>query len=209
MPGLNEIRGDGKRDVIIWSGIEEPAFQLAEKSVFINDSINKEFLVMFDQPISVSGPFFVGYDLDDTPTADKWAVYQASSNGGDNTLMLKTLTGWEDYDVISGDVPSLAWIEVLVGDVIYTDSVSVELPSENFMVVPNPVVQDLTIYYPEDGAGTVTIYNLNGQPVYERNVLIYNNRCKLTAVADLLQAGTYLIQMDMGGKKSVRKLMVR
>jgi len=209
MPGLNEILGDGKLDVIIWSGIEEPAFQIAEKSVFINDSINKEFLVMFDQPISVSGPFFVGYDLDDTPTADKWAVYQASSNGGDNTLMLKTLTGWEDYDVISGDVPSLAWIELLVGDVIYTDSVSVELPSENFMVVPNPVVQDLTIYYPEDGAGTVTIYNLNGQPVYERNVLIYNNRCKLTAVADLLQAGTYLIQMDVGGKKSVRKLMVR
>ncbi|WP_291861337.1 trypsin-like peptidase domain-containing protein [Marinilabilia sp.] len=209
MPGLNETLGDGQLDIKIWSGIEEPAFQIAAKRVLINDSINKEFLVMFDKPITVSGPFFVGYDLDDTPTVDKWAVYQASSIESSNTLMLKTLNGWEDYDVISGDVPSLAWIDLLVGDVTYTDSTSVELPSENFIVVPNPVVQDLTIYHPEDGAGTITIYNLNGQPVYERNVLIFNNRCKLSAVANLLPAGTFLIQLDMSGKKSVRKLMVR
>ncbi|WP_234408768.1 T9SS type A sorting domain-containing protein [Marinilabilia salmonicolor] len=209
MPGMNEQLGDGKLTVKIWSGIDKPAFVVAEKIVSIDSNINKEFLVLFDEPVEVSGPFFAGYDLDYTPTVDKWAVYQGESVNGKNTMMLKSTTGWNLYNLVSGDVSSAAWIDVLAGNIIYTDTTFVEPPPENLSLVPNPVKQNLFIFYPEDGAGVITIYNLKGQPVYERNVLLYNNQCEVPGLGNKLPEGVYLVQFQMNGRSLIRKLMVK
>jgi hypothetical protein len=128
---------------------------------------------------------------------------------GVNTVLLETSAGWNHYNILSGDSPAMAWIDVLAGEVIYTDSATVELPSDGFAIVPNPVEQDLVIFYPEDGAGIVTIFNLKGQPVLERNVLIYGNRGEVRGVGEKLSKGAYLIQFQKNGKKLVRKLMVK
>jgi hypothetical protein len=209
MPGLNGQLGDGNLTVKIWSGIDEPEFVVAEQTVSINSIVNKEFLVLFDEPVMVSGPFFAGYDLDYTPTVDKWAVYQANSVSGVNTVLLETSAGWNHYNILSGDSPAMAWIDVLADEVIYSDSATIDLPSDGFEVVPNPVEQDLVIFYPEDGAGIVTIFNLKGQPVLERNVLIYGNRGEIRGVGEKLSKGAYLVQFQKNGKKLVRKLMVK
>lgn len=208
IPGLNETLGNGQIKIKIWSGIDEPAYVIAEKSVSLNDTVNKEFLIMFDEPVLASGPFFVGYDIDYSYPMDKWAVYQAQASEGDNTLMLKTAAGWQHYDVLSRDVPSVGWIDVLVTDLIYTDSVSTDLPADNFMLVPNPVERDANILYPEDGAGFVTVFDLNGKPVYSKNVLIYNNQYRLSNIGDQLAPGAYLFQLEKEGKKVVQKIMI-
>jgi lysyl endopeptidase len=209
MPGLNATLGDGKINIKVWSGIDEPAYVIGEKSVSLNDTVNKEFLVLFDQPVLASGPFFVGYDLDYTAPVDQWAVYQAEAANGDNTLMLKTSDGWAKYNALSGDVPSLAWIDILVSDVVFTDSTSATVSADNFMLVPNPVEKDANILYPEDGAGVITIYDLNGKPVYSKNVLIYNNQYRLSNIGDQIAPGVYLIQLEKEGEKVVRKMMVK
>jgi lysyl endopeptidase len=108
--------------------------------------------------------------------------------------MLKTSAGWEHYNVFSGDVPSVGWIDVLVSDVVFTDSTLTGLPADDFMVVPNPVEKDADILYPEDGAAVLTIYN---------------NQCRLPNIGGQLAPGTYLIQLEMEGEKVVRKMMVK
>lgn len=212
IPGINYPSGELNMKIKVWSGINEPAFLLGEKTVFFNDTVNnvvdKEILVMFDQPLVTSGPFFVGYTLDYTSTVDRWAVYQAEVLDNHNTLMLKTATGWHEFDTLSGGVPSVGWIDVLVGDIVFTDSTSTQLPSDNFRVLPNPVVQDATIVYQEDGVGTITIFNLNGQPVYTDRVLIFNNQALLSGLGNKLPMGAYLVQLEVDGKKVVRKIMV-
>lgn len=208
IPGLNETLGNGQLTIKVWSGIDEPAYVIGEKNVSLNDAVDKEYLIMFDQPVVASGPFFIGYDIDLTSPVDNWAVYQAAAIEGGNTLMLKTTAGWEHYNVLSGDVASLGWIDVLVSDVVYTDSTSTSLPADNFTLVPNPVERDANILYPEDGAGVVTIFNLNGQPVYSKNVLIYNNQYRLENIGEQLAPGTYLIQLKIDGEKEIRKIMI-
>ncbi|MFW6389309.1 MAG: trypsin-like serine peptidase, partial [Marinilabiliaceae bacterium] len=77
MPGKDYVDDDGRIDVKIWSGIDAPATLLAEKKdVEISGSRDQELLVMFDEPVSVSGPFFAGYEVDQTAPVDSFGVYQ-------------------------------------------------------------------------------------------------------------------------------------
>lgn len=212
VPGRNKVEGDGKINVKIWSGIDYPLFLAAEKrDVFISGSTDKEVLVMLDEPVSVSGPFFVGYSVDYTAPVDSFAVYQASVGERENTFLVKDpVDGWQDYSSISGNESSMIWVDVLIGDIVYTDSSSIEKPSANIVLTPNPADNYVNLYYGEKAqtSGKVNLYNSSGKLVQEEYVVIYNHHARIDFVKRI-PPGVYLLQLDIDGRSVVRKFMVR
>lgn len=209
VPGKNYVAGDGEVDIKIWSGLDKPELLLGGKNnVEIDGGADKELLVLFDQPVSFSGPFFVGYSNDYNAPVDTFAVYQAALGETNNSLYLKSPdSGWQPYPDLSGDLPSMVWIDALVGNAVFTDSSDVLVP-ENITIAPNPATGYTYIYCPEDGTGEISVFDLNGKLVLTQNAVIYRNRYQFI-FSKRLRPGVYLLQLSINGKASVSKLIVR
>ncbi|WP_010418895.1 T9SS type A sorting domain-containing protein [Anaerophaga thermohalophila] len=209
VPGKNYVADDGEVDIKIWSGLNKPELLLGGKNnVKINGEADKEILVLFDQPVSFSGPFFVGYSNDYIAPVDSFAVYQAYLSKTSNSLYLKSPDlGWQPYPDLSGDLPSMVWIDALVGNAVFTDSSDVLVP-EHFTIAPNPAASYTYIYYTEDGTGEISVFDLNGKLVLTQNIVIYQNRYQFI-FSKRLKSGVYFLQLRVNGKTSVSKLIVR
>lgn len=209
MSGKDYVSDDGKIDVKIWSGIEAPQTLVAEKEgVVIDGSRNRELLVMLDQPLSVSGPFFVGYEVNQATPVDSFGVYQMALTEEENSFFVKNSgNDWEEYPVISGNSSSALWIDVLVGEVMMTDSNAIEAPVDNFLLSPNPASEYVNLFCPEDGNGIVTLYDLNGRTHLARKVTVFNNIAHLKFTRKP-SPGVYLLQLEINGKKVVKKLII-
>ncbi|SFE49432.1 T9SS type A sorting domain-containing protein [Thermophagus xiamenensis] len=209
VPGASYYAGDGNIDIKIWSGTDKPQTLLASKNnVKIGAESNKELLILFDEPVSFSENFFAGYTIDYSTPIDTFAVYQVATTERDNSLFLNSLnSGWQSYSSLSGDFPSMAWIDVLVGYVNYTDSSHIDIP-EQFYISPNPAGKYTNIYYPENGTGQISIYNLKGNLVLTKQVTINDNYYELRFF-DRLVTGVYLLQLKINGKALVKKLVVQ
>jgi lysyl endopeptidase len=210
IPGRNKIWGDGKIDVRIWSGLDTPSYIEGGKTgVIINDTVNKEMLVLFDEPLLVSGPVFGGYEISYDAPVDSFSVYQADLSEGENSFFVKHPSeGWQSYQSLSGGVPSMIWIDVLVGDVIFTDSISDKSPSENLVLAPNPASNYFDLFFGDNGEGVVTIYDLTGKTRLKEHVVVFNNRSRIS-IEGKLASGTYLLQLEIDNRKVIEKLMVR
>ncbi|MGQ1889713.1 T9SS type A sorting domain-containing protein [Thermophagus sp. OGC60D27] len=211
IPGKIEVEGSGEIDIKIWTGINTPQNLLVNKKLNIKDqAANREVLLLFDQPVSFSGTFFAGYSHNYNTPVDTFAVYQipAGSDSENNSFFLNLIdSGWQSYSSFSGNFPCVAWIDVLVGEVVYADSSNVEIP-DAIMIGPNPAGSFINIYSPEIGKGEIYIYNQNGKLVITRKIEINDNRTEFR-FPDKLQTGVYLLQLKINGKKLVSKLVVR
>jgi hypothetical protein len=189
--------------------LDKPELLLGGKNnVEIDGGADKELLVLFDQPVSFSGPFFVGYSNDYNAPVDTFAVYQAALGETNNSLYLKSPdSGWQPYPDLSGDLASMVWIDALVGNAVFTDSSDVLVP-ENITIAPNPATGYTYIYCSEDGTGEISVFDLNGKLVLTQNAVIYRNRYQFI-FSKRLRPGVYLLQLSINGKASVSKLIVR
>jgi hypothetical protein len=209
VPGKNYVAGDGEVDIKIWFGQDKPTLLLGGKNnVIINSGADKEVLVLFDQPVSFTGPFFAGYSNDYTVPVDTFAVYQATLSETGNSLYLKSPdSGWQPYPDLSGNLPSMLWIDALVGNFVFTDSSEVFM-TENITVAPNPATSYTNIYCSENGIGEISVFDLNGKLVLTQNAFIDQNYYPFI-FPEHLKPGVYLIQFRINGKTSVSKLIVR
>ncbi|MFW6267953.1 MAG: T9SS type A sorting domain-containing protein [Marinilabiliaceae bacterium] len=209
MPGKDYVDDDGTIDVKIWSGIDAPATLLAEKKgVVINGSRNRELLVMFDEPVSVSGPFFAGYEIDQTEPVDSFGVYQMGLTEQENSFYIKKPDNhWTEYPLISDSGPAALWIDVLVGEAVMTDSTVTDSPVHDFLISPNPATGYVNLFYPEDGNGVVTLYDLSGKIHLKKNLVVYNNMARLEFPGKLFP-GVYLLQLEIRGQTVVKKLII-
>ncbi|MFO8001504.1 MAG: T9SS type A sorting domain-containing protein [Marinilabilia sp.] len=210
IPGKSDVNGDGTIDVQLWSGVDAPLELLARKEgVSVEQSQDKEVLVMFDEPVSFTGPFFVGYNIDYTEPVDSLGVYQMPLTESGNSFYVRDPQGnWDTYSAFSGNMPAALWIDVLVDEAVYTDSSEVPAPSKDLILAPNPAAEYVDLFYPEDGDGLVTIYDMNGKRRLRRYVAVFNFSARMD-ISGVLSAGTYLLQLNINGRKVVRKFMVR
>jgi hypothetical protein len=177
MPGKNKVYGNGRIDIQIWSGLNKPQTLMYQKQVVIQGSTNKEALVLFDDPVYVSGPFYVGYKINYTAPADSFAVYQVNLPREEDSFFLNDpVDGWKIYDKTSGEMPSALWIDALVGEVVFTDSSKVEITENQLIVAPNPVRNYMYIYYKDDGNGKATVFDMAGKPDWLPEYIFYNSK---------------------------------
>jgi lysyl endopeptidase len=209
MPGINKVYGDGKVDIQIWSGLDKPQTLMTQKQAIIQGSTNKEVLILFDDPVYVSGPFYVGYKIDYTAPADSFAVYQVNLPREEDSFYLNDpVAGWKLYDKTSGEVPSALWIDALVGEVIFTDSSKVKIPENQLIIAPNPVRNYMYIHYKDDGNGKATVFDMAGKPLFSENIVIYKSQYSLD-LKSRLAPGVYLLQLEINGRKLVCKFAVQ
>ncbi|WP_462318252.1 T9SS type A sorting domain-containing protein [Marinilabilia sp.] len=210
MPGENIVNGDGKVDVRIWSGIDRPQVLMSEKEgVVIQGSTNKEVLVLFDEPVFVSGPFYVGYEIDQTAPIDNFAVYQSGISEGDNSFFLHDpVSGWQPYNELSGNEPSILWADPIVGEVVFTDTSNFEPVIEDLVISPNPVTSKIEFRYPADGEGIASVFDVNGRKILTKYVGIFLNKGVVEFEMPVMP-GVYFLQLEIGGKRIVKKFMVK
>jgi lysyl endopeptidase len=208
VPGKNYVSGDGSINVNIWSGGEKPGILLSQKSnFFISNRNQKEVLVMFDEPVPVSGPFFVGYEVDYSAPIDSFGVYQAVDANGKNSFYVnEPVNGWEAYNTLSGNVSSAMWMDVLVGKAVFCDTSSVDNPGL-FVLAPNPAVYYVDIFSLDAGSGIVTIYDMSGRALIKKRVAFSDNKARID-FNRRLPGGTYLLQIEYDNRKVVYKFIV-
>lgn len=90
----------------------------------------------------------------------------------------------------------------MASDVVLVGAASIEENSMDVAVYPNPATENVTISGIENG--TVTIYNVNGQNVYNNTL-----NGTLTVNVDAFEAGFYIIEVVENGNKAHYKLMVK
>jgi len=210
IPGKIEADGDGEVDIKIWSGSDKPQSLLLSQTLTIKARTgDKEILVLFDEPVSFSGTFFAGYSHSYDVPADTFAVYQISADSdSENSLFLNSDNGgWQSYTSISGKNSSVAWIDALVGEVVYTDSIDVET-FDTFYIAPNPASSYTILHTSENGNGEISIYDLNGRLVFITDIDFNENRAELR-FNDQLPTGVYLLQLKINGKMMVSKLVIQ
>ncbi|WP_232526544.1 T9SS type A sorting domain-containing protein [Marinilabilia rubra] len=208
MPGENIVNGSGHVTIKIWSGVDSPQLLIEEKSgVVIQGSTDKEVLVLFDEPVRFSGPFFVGYEIDNTAPVDDFAVYQAPISEGDNSLFLNDpATGWQSYEDLTGNGSAILWMEPLVGEIVFTDSSDIDFSSLELVLGPNPVSNLINFRYHRDGEGLVSVFDLAGRKIFSSYVGIFNNRGVLEFEHSLMR-GVYFLQLEIEGEKVVKKFI--
>jgi hypothetical protein len=210
MPGINLVNDDGKVNVKVWSGVDLPEVLIGQKSgVSFIGKKNKEVLVMFDSPVSISGPVFVGYEVDNTSPVDSFGVYQmALPEGQENSFFLRQNDEeWKPYSEMESTLVSSAlWMDLLVGEAVLLDTSLIDPPDYELRLAPNPASEYLDVYCDQNGGGWATIVDLNGKVVGSAILSITNYKGRV----DLpnLTPGVYLLRLSINGREMVQKFVV-
>lgn len=197
----------------VWDGATAPGTVLGYKEVLIN-SLTPNFanFVYFDSPITVSGPFWVGYEL----TYNGQSVFSCSMADdrgiwGAATMFVKTGVNWvpaTDIPLLNNIHTSLG-VEPIVcnttGAIFGIDNPEVEIPVS---VYPNPNAGMFTLNLEQSlsGESLITVYNLTGKTVYSSA----HTGTELSIPIDLseLANGVYFVQLENKLGIATRKIVI-
>ncbi len=198
----------------LWSGsYSGPDNLLAEKAYAVSSiAKNREYLLSFDQPVSVTGSFFAGIEIEyGTTQTDTVALYQIVSKSATPNEYGFLLDGssWKRLsDVHPEGIKGSYWIDVLASDVIYTavgDDVNNE---ETLSVYPNPVINGMLYFNVENqDLQYVEVYSINGKRLLTQSV----NAGVRTGHIDVSQlaSGVYIAKFIFNNKTISKKVVVR
>lgn len=197
----------------VWDGATTPDNILGYKEVLINSlTPNYANFIYFDNPITVTGTFWVGYEL----TYNGQSVFSCSMADdrgiwGSSTMFVKTGVNWvsaSEIPVLSNLHTSLG-VEPIVcnttGAIIGIDQYQSEIP---FSVYPNPNSGVFTLSLERELAGEslISVYNLTG-----KSIASYPHDGKELSVSyDLSQLanGVYFIQIENKFGIATRKIVI-
>ena len=197
----------------IWDGDTIPGGVLASKDVLISNlTPNFYNIVMFDQPIEVTGNFFIGYQInyypgDNYQTINNFAANIAKNRGHDtiSTLFIKYNGEWEKTS------------ELLLLDSMCT-SMSMQPITCYASGIPTPDASDKITIFPNPTAGLIEL-NMGKKTVNDCKIYIYDlfgNRLNIPVrIVAMNQAelnlsgnssGIYIIKIHIGNSVFTRKI---
>lgn len=195
----------------IWDGnTPTPQNILGEKKIYIKDLIqNQANLVIFDQAVTINGPFFVGYTLNypdenlDGMSDDLFVVGIAkrANNPSVNTMYLLKSGTWKTTNELynySASLP-LKPISCLVN----VETIEV---NDNISIFPNPTSGELNINYDnnETVINKIQIFDALGRKVFEKEI---NNKTYNTSLTGFTE-GAYIIQINTDKSIINKKLLL-
>ncbi len=205
-------------DIKVWEGSSSPnSLVYTQSGVSLSQlTTNKEAYIPFDEEVSVSGTFFVGYNIDYSGSPiDSFAVYQNTSNSEkeNNTMFVNDGSDWQlasDYYSIGN---TSLWLDLLAKSVSYiaTDSQSLsEDVSEKLVVHPNPVQQGTSHVYLDTNGNYVTLcnlYQMDGTLLQKGEINKNDDDIVLPFNLSELPTGTYLLKFKLkDGSVVVKKI---
>ncbi|NPA37873.1 MAG: T9SS type A sorting domain-containing protein [Chlorobi bacterium] len=212
--GVRQIGADDTVTVKLWSGgYGKPETVLAEKKIAVLSlPQNRENLIYFDQPVSISGSFYAGLEINyGVSETDTVALYQVQKTAGDlteNGFMYDGESWKKLSDVHPDGVRSNYWIDVLASDVTITDVTGNEPDniSDDVSVYPVPV-RDKMYFKTRDDLLFVEIYNIGGAKV--SNITFGRETTSGYVNTSGLSAGIYLVRFVFSNKTVAKKIVIR
>ncbi len=212
--GQQLIGADDTVRLKLWSGTYSgPDVLLAEKAYPVSSlSKNKQHLLSFDQPVSVSGSFFAGIEIEyGTTQTDTVALYQIESKTGttDEYGFLYEGGSWKRLSDIHPDgVKGNYWIDVLASDVTFTaDDDNVHIESD-LNVYPNPVTNGrLYFNVSNQKLQYVELFSINGRQLLHQMI----GQGVSSGYIDVsgISAGIYIARFVFSNKSVSKKVMVK
>lgn len=200
----------------VWEGGNHPGTVLAYKEVYLSSlPTNQYSLVYFDNPVMVSGDFYVGFELsyylaDNYTGPDNFSVFMADSRGqnGLNTLQLKYNNQW----IMLSDLPELSGFTTSLG--IEPVACANELSAGNFkndpelVLFPNPANEKLSILLKDkvmDRIGVVKLFSASGSLVYTAKFI----SGQLNSIeTQRFLPGVYILTINFENRNYIRKLII-
>lgn len=197
----------------IWDGNSQtPDSILAQKKVYLRDiPENYNYVVEFDDPVTVDGPFFAGYKINYTGTnangEGDWFVVSIAPNRsepGSNTLYVKSsdewLTAFEKFGIRTSTAIRPVTCIVDIEDYAADHDIS---------IYPNPASSIVninlgTVEYGKDI--TIDIYDMLGRKVATQNTNSSEGCIELN-VSDYSE-GLYFIKMNIDGHSVTEKVLI-
>lgn len=154
-PGKTKRASVQTFNVAIWQGNNKPEILLAKKEgiALYTLSVNQEKYVEFDAPVTVSGNFFVGYEINyNGSPIDTLAVYYSARTQKLNNSMLvyHQATGWKYASELYENKNYSLWLDVLAEGVVYGDT----------QIIPD--IRSEIVIYPVPTKGNTLYINSNG-----------------------------------------------
>lgn len=236
VPFLGKGAKESKVKVKIWSGTDHPVELLYEKDLVVNEWLRnqsvdndnfgtsggfnlktnyaeKQNYIPVDSRVTVKGNFFVGFQLDYTPSkayVDTFALYQTNfdANDRENTAYFNDGLEWlpfTSYPV--GAVSASLWIEP-VGQL--TDNPAAGGPDFTFMnyvIYPNPTYQYDLNFAVSDSVTTrteISIYSNTGALVQKAFIPAGVKDYPLDI--QHLSSGIYFVQFKSEGRREIQRL---
>ncbi len=197
----------------LWEGgYSGPGSLLAERAFAVSSvAKNREYLLSFDQPVSVTGSFFAGIEIEYGATqTDTVALYQIVSESAvtNEYGFLFDGSSWKRFSEVHPDgVKGNYWIDVLASDVTYTSDDDRISNDADLIVYPNPVENRLFYKVSEQQLLQIEFYSIKGELLFNKKHLLGAN----TGYVDIpqLSYGIYIARFIFSDKTIAKKVVVR
>jgi hypothetical protein len=175
-------------------------------SLIPSDKVN---LISLEEPVNVSGTFFISVSINYDIETDTVALYQIEKSGADLVNHAYIYDGhiWQPYtDLHPTGQPANYWIDVLASNVVFTDNPEVVKP--NVLVYPNPVRDGIVHYkYENIVLDYVDIFSTEGKLV-QRHFFSGNQPEGYILLPRNIPSGLYLLHFVGEKYSNSKKLMV-
>ncbi len=212
--GQRLIGADDTVRLKLWSGTYSgPEVLLAEKAFAVSSlAKNRQNLLSFDQPVSVSGSFFAGIEIEyGTTQTDTVALYQIESKTGttDEYGFLYEGGSWKRLSDIHPDgVNGDYWIDVLASDVTFTADDDDTYSKNDLSVYPNPVTNGKLFFNVNNQElRYVELYSINGSQLLHQ--LIGQGVSSGYVDVSGISAGIYIVRFVFSNMSVSKKVMVK
>ena len=191
---------------ITWDGADDsPTTILGEEKVYLHDMSGNFFqIILFDEPLEVDGPFYLGYSIN-YAEGDNFVVGMSPNrgNGGFNTFWVNDGDGWENSVSAYGIAASsgIRPLTCLVG-------IEDELLQNSIGIYPNPCNEILTINNELlfNQGDFVEIYDNTGKTILMKFTDAYTNSIDLDVSE--IASGIYYARIFTQGKLIVEKISI-
>lgn len=160
--------------------------------------------IEFDDRIEVNSKFFVGYQLFYNSPQDTFVTYMGPNRGigGNNTMYIEQAGSWKTPSELLLDTLNTSLVIKVVGCVINTEEIDLD---KYINIYPNPVKDILYFDFGEIYAkdAKITLMDATGRALNVKTVKDINK-----AYIDMtnLSNGVYLVQINLQGKKVIKKV---
>lgn len=195
--------------VKVYDGNSMPESLIYSETVRIDDlETDAMNYIAFDETVSPSDTFFVGFSIDGTISGDTVAIYQSlrEDTESDNYFYYKQNGEWYNYkETNTNGYAMVNVMELIACNCVGTNSVETIANSENVSVFPNPTSGSLTLKSDKKiSAETISVYNLIGQTADFSIEQAESNIAKINIYANT--PGVYFVRFGYGNDCVVRKI---
>ncbi len=200
-------------DLLVWEGSQMPQSVVGRKENVAIKTLkeNKEIFVEFDNPVDVSGTFFVGYQIDYSGLpVDSFAVYHSANTTKVNNSMrvYSNSTDWKKAsDIYDESKNYTLWLDVLADAIVYGDTQIIPTSSKGVNLFPVPSGGDY-VYINSNNqyVNTVSVVDLNGRILAVKNVNFNGDNIRIEL--DGIPNGIYMLKVNLIDKEIVKKMVV-